>query len=32
MIASRAIAFQAMPCGCRAWVLAIHDGVDLVGI
>ena len=33
MIASRAIAFQATPCGCRAWVLAIdHDRVDLVGV
>ena len=33
MIALRAIAFHAMPCGCSACVLAIDDdGVDLIGI
>ena len=33
MIALRAIAFQATPCGCSACVLAIdHDRVDVVGI
>ena len=33
MIALRAIAFQATPCGCSACVLAIGDDrVDLIGV